>query len=239
MKLSVLLMISLFSFSAFAFMEQDVYRAELKAMTKKGHNQHHGYREARQMIMQNIHLRSDRTGYFVKDVYCRLQHRSNVGPAKMPNHQIINIEHTWPQSRFGKNKDSSITGMKKADLHHLYPTNSRANSTRGNLKFSEFRNQTGLDGCQSSKRGTITETGEAGFEPPIEHKGNVARALFYFAVRYDMRIAAHEEFFLRQWNVIDPVDADELARNNEIEKLQGNRNPFIDDSALVELIENF
>ena len=85
----------------------------------------------------------------------------------------------------------------------------------------------------------IVATGEYGFEPPVEHKGNVARALFYFAVRYDMRIAAHEEFFLRQWNVIDPVDDEEIARNNEIERLQGNRNPFIDDAALVELIEDF
>ena len=190
--------------------------------------------------MQNIHLRDDRMGYFVKDVYCRLQHRTNVGPNKMPDHQKINIEHTWPRSLFKSSKGSHSFRIKEADLHHLYPTNSRANSTRGNLKFSEFsKTESGLHNCQSSKRARIVETGEYGFEPPVEHKGNVARALFYFAVRYDMRIAAHEEFFLRQWNVIDPVDEEEMARNDGVEKLQGNRNPFIDDSALVELVEDY
>lgn len=239
MKFSVLLMITLFSFSASAVLERDDYRDELKAMATKGHNQHHSYSEARKMIMQNVHLKKDHMGYFVKDVYCRLQHRKNVGPRQMPNHQNINIEHTWPRSRFKSEKGTASFGLKKSDLHHLYPTNSRANSTRGNLRFSEFRNQRGLSDCESSKRGRISETGEDGFEPPVEHKGNVARALFYFAVRYDMRISAHEEFFLRQWNIIDPVDEEELARNDAIEKLQGNRNPFIDDAGLVELIENF
>lgn len=239
MKLGVLLMISIFCVNVSAFMDQDAYRDELKTMATKGHKPRHSYSEARKMIMQNVHLREDGMGFFVKDVYCRLQHRNSVGPARMPDHQQINIEHTWPRSRFNNSKGSAAFRIKEADLHHLYPTNSRANSTRGNLKFSEFRNEGGLQGCLSSKRGTIRETGEEGFEPPVEHKGNVARALFYFAVRYDMKIAAHEEFFLRQWNVIDPVDAEEKERNDEVEHLQGNRNPFIDDSALVELIENF
>ena len=45
--------------------------------------------------------------------------------------------------------------------------------------------------------------------------------------------------FLKQWNIIDPVDEEELKRNDMVEKLQGNRNPFVDDSQLVDLISNF
>lgn len=238
MKFSTLMMILLFSTSTFAVLSIDSHRDAIKSMAQDGHTPGHSYRTARKMIMQNVHLRSDELGYFVKDVYCRKQHRNNVGPNDMPNHQRINIEHTWPRSRF-KGKGSESFAVKESDLHHLYPTNSRANSTRGNHVFSEFGRGDELNDCASSKRGMIRETGELGFEPPTEHKGNVARALFYFAVRYDLKISAHEEFFLRQWNILDPVDAEELSRNDSVEQLQGNRNPFIDDANLANLIQNF
>ncbi len=238
MKFSALMMILLFSTSSFAVLLTDGIRQEIKTLAQDGHTPGHSYSTARKMIMQNVHLRSDELGYFVKDVYCRKQHRNNVGPSDMPNHQNINIEHTWPRSRF-KGKGSSSFSVKEADLHHLYPTNSRANSSRGNHIFSEFSSGNELNNCASSKRGTIPETGDLGFEPPSEHKGNVARALFYFAVRYDIKISAHEEFFLRQWNIIDPVDAEEMKRNDSVEALQGNRNPFIDDAQLADLIQNF
>ena len=41
---------------------------------------------------------------------------------------------------------------------------------------------------------------------------------------------------LIEWNYLDPVDAFELERNNEIFELQGNRNPFIDNPEWVDLI---
>lgn len=57
-------------------------------------------------------------------------------------------------------------------------------------------------------------------------KGNVACALFYFAVRYETTISPEEEASLRRWHNDDPVDQEEMDRNNGIEKIQGNRNPF-------------
>ena len=75
--------------------------------------------------------------------------------------------------------------------------------------------------------------------PPAEHKGNVARALFYFAICYNLSISETEEFYLRQWHLFDPVDAEEIERNDQIEELQGNRNPFIDNPELVSSIRNF
>lgn len=45
--------------------------------------------------------------------------------------------------------------------------------------------------------------------------------------------------FLRMWNNIDPVDENERRRNDIVEKEQGNRNPFIDDPGLADLITNF
>tara|TARA_Y100000768_G_scaffold388820_1_gene387519 strand:+ start:2504 stop:3190 length:687 start_codon:yes stop_codon:yes gene_type:complete len=215
----------------------DEYREEIKQMTLDGHRPLTSYSQSRKYVMQNIHLDQDHKGYFVRDVYCLIQYRERISPNTMPDHTKINIEHTWPQSRFNRSESRSY---QKADLHHLYPTNSRANSTRGNHYFNQFKNGQVLSHeCQASSVGTISQTGARGFEPPEEHKGNVARALFYFALRYNMRIPAYEEFFLRQWHLIDPVDSDELARNDFIETVQGNRNPFIDDPDLAQLIEDF
>ena len=41
------------------------------------------------------------------------------------------------------------------------------------------------------------------------------------------------EWGLLKWNAEDKVSPLELQRNNEIEKVQGNRNPFIDNPYLA------
>ena len=48
-----------------------------------------------------------------------------------------------------------------------------------------------------------------------------------------------QETFLRKWNEQDPVDDAEMARNDAIEKLQGDRNPFIDYPNLAQDISKF
>jgi endonuclease I len=77
------------------------------------------------------------------------------------------------------------------------------------------------------------------FEPLDSHKGNVARAMLYFSVRYKKSLTDKQEKLFREWNNLDPVDLNEQIRNDRIEKIQGNRNPFIDDEKLVDQIENF
>lgn len=196
-----------------------------------------GYRGARKVLFGKIHLKEDSQGYYVEDVYCRKKIRSNVtniGPNVIPKNSIINCEHTWPQSRFN---GSFPKELQKSDLHHLYPTDSRANSTRGNNEFAEV-NGDELSDCDGSYVGVEKWQG-AYFEPPNEHKGNVARALFYFSIRYKLKISAQEEEYLRRWHTLDPVDEDERERNDLIQKIQGNRNPFIDYPELVQSISNF
>jgi endonuclease I len=77
------------------------------------------------------------------------------------------------------------------------------------------------------------------FEPPETHKGNVARSLFYFSIRYGLRISPEEEAYLKMWNKQDPVDQEEMIRNNEIYKTQGSRNPFVDHPELADRIQDF
>jgi deoxyribonuclease-1 len=216
---------------------KDPYWYEIRDLTKLNHVPLTEYSDARAYLMQQIHLDRDNSGYFIKEVYCHIRYRKKVSPRTMPNHNELNVEHTWPQSRFNK-RESKIT--QKTDLHHLFPSDSRTNGKRGHLHFSEFQNgQDAMPHCQASKVGYISGTGREGFEPPDQHKGNVARAIFYFSVRYDLRLDQYEEFTLRQWNLFDLVDSDELKRNDQIEKIQGNRNPFIDDPEISDLITNF
>ena len=41
---------------------------------------------------------------------------------------------------------------------------------------------------------------------------------------------------LLRWNEADPVDSWEMNRNNVIEGIQGNRNPFIDHPELASVL---
>ena len=194
-----------------------------------------GYRSARKVLFGKIHLRQDSKGYYIKDVYCqktlRRNHTRSMGPGQIPNSNVLNCEHTWPQSKFSRRFDK---GLQKSDLHHLYPTDSRANSVRGNYEFDD------VDGFAVDSSCTASQTqGNGAFEPPREHKGNVARALFYFSVRYNIQISNRQEETLRQWHLLDPVDADERERNEIIYKVQNNRNPFIDMPSIVNKINNF
>jgi endonuclease I len=193
-----------------------------------------GYRGARKVLFGKLHLEQSSQGYYVKDVYCRKEitsSRTNIGPNKIPNSNIMNCEHTWPQSKFSTrfSKDTQ-----KSDLHHLYPTDSRANSVRGNYDFGNISSDeiSNCSGSRSAGHGSR-------FEPPSEHKGNVARALFYFSVRYQIQINSRQEAVLRDWHIQDPVDAEEIERNDGIYNVQNNRNPFIDFPHLVNTIKDF
>lgn len=193
------------------------------------------YRVARQYLFGKLHLDNNR-GYEIEDQYCERYFTNGVGPMKIPDHTKINCEHTWPQSKFNSNESRAF---QKVDLHHLFPVDSVANSTRGNNPFGEVYGRPVHDNCDSSQFGSNENSGENSFEPPHFHKGNVARALFYFSIRYKISIDPIQESYLRKWHRQDPVDEFEMWRNDQIETLQGNRNPFIDDETLVNDISNF
>ena len=199
-----------------------------------------GYKKgAKRALFGYIDLEKDKEGYFVKDVYCNKVIRSNVGPNKIPNNNTMNTEHTWPQSKGSKREPF------RGDIHHLFPSDSRANSIRGNFPFGEVRGEDVGANCKASQRGHLIDpkTGKVtrirGFQPPLEHRGNVARALFYSAAMYNKDITEIEEHYLRKWHVEDPVDDDEILRNDLVEESQGNRNPFIDFPQLVKNIKDF
>ncbi len=203
-----------------------------------------GYDKARRKLFGNLYLKTLENNIFsVTDVYCEKQFtdkdfggKLTFGPDLIPSSgNIINTEHTWPQSRFTGRFDKE---MQKSDLHHLFPTDSEMNSLRSSLRFGVVQHEMETLRCPQNHLGQQAEGGVV-FEPPNAHKGNVARALFYFATRYQMKISPSEETYLRKWNTEDPVDAAEIENNNKIESMQGNRNPYVDFSDLINRIDRF
>lgn len=203
----------------------------------------YSYKNARAFMFGELELRQDEDDrYYVKDVYCEKKfYHAGVGPGQIPNHTKINAEHTWPQSLFDGSRDHKRTtatdSYKKVDLHSLFPTQSQSNSIRANFPFGEAIER--QSSCAASFLGPSEGEGGTVFEPPANHKGNVARAMFYFATRYNMDIEDTEEEVLRLWHVLDPVDDAEFERMEEVFYFQHTRNPYIDHPELVDTITNF
>lgn len=162
------------------------------------------------------------------------------------NPSPINCEHTIPQSFFDEDEPM------RSDIHHLFPTYENWNSQRSNYPFEDIPDaQTTKWMYQTSYQTSIptsnidwySEYYNNTFEPREDHKGNVARAVFYFFTMYPTQagnitsVAAPE--LLYQWHLADPVDADEISRNDKIETYQGNRNPYIDYPETVSLAWGF
>ena len=156
-------------------------------------------------------------------------------------------EHVWSQShgQFGRSKGAGT------DIHHIKPVLHRLNAEKGksNKDFAEGGKVVILENGDPSSCYSTKST----FEPRDEVKGDVARILFYMAVRYERKDGYDLELtnsntmyskkpnygnldMLLKWNKDDPVSDFERNRNNVIYTFQGNRNPFIDHPEWVELI---
>ena len=165
-----------------------------------------------------------------------------------------NREHIFPQSRGGfevadgdyadginiwlpTSASNTIDGV--SDAHHIRAENGQENSSRNNKNYGNVNSSTiyaGPVGTQGSWR------------------GDVARALFYMAVRFDGLNVVNgdpNEYLpsttissgnigdlasLLTWNTTDPRDDFEMNRNNYIYTWQMNRNPFIDYPLLADYI---
>ncbi len=199
-----------------------------------------GYKTARRNLFGNEeigHLKND-GDYYIHGVYCENKFTTSnntgrIGPMSIPNSNVLNCEHTWPQSKFTGYQSS----YQKSDLHHLFPTDSKANSSRGNHDFGEVSN--GKDPAPNCHLSQVSSKGNRVFEPAPNHRGNVARAMMYFSVRYNGKISNNTERLFKQWHQEDPVDEAEIKRNNGVYGVQGNRNPFIDYPELVDSISDF
>ncbi|MDY0063693.1 MAG: endonuclease [Bacilli bacterium] len=158
-----------------------------------------------------------------------------------------NREHVWAKSHgdFGETKPMGT------DLHHLRPTDASVNSKRSNLDFDD--GGTKVNDTYGAGSTFCYVDGDS-FEPRDEVKGDVARIIFYMAVRYEGGISGEKDLEINDrvnngtnpymgkastllaWNEQDPVDDFERNRNEVIFDYQNNRNPFIDHPEFADMI---
>ncbi len=161
----------------------------------------------------------------------------------------MHIEHSFPKSWWGAYENNAYR-----DLHHLFPADGSANSSKNNLPLGEVAGTPGFDNGYS-KIG-VNGFGEAYtdrcFEPADEYKGDFARAYFYVVTAYENlydywqspmvdnnTYPVWKEWaldLLLKWHSQDPPSEKETARNDSVYAIQGNRNPFIDYPDLVQHI---
>ncbi len=153
-----------------------------------------------------------------------------------------NREHVWAKSH----GDFGTSPGPGTDIHHLRPSDVTVNGARGNKDFD-------MGGSPVDEAPQSSTDGDS-FEPRDAVKGDVARMIFYMAVRYegDDGFADLEPndsvdngsapyigrlSVLEQWNEQDPPDSFEEHRNQVIyDQIQHNRNPFVDHPEWVKSI---
>lgn len=196
----------------------------------------------------------------VREFYSQADISSSWGSGKTGT---WNREHVWCQSLSGGLWGESGGG---SDMHHIRPVESSLNSTRSNDKFGELNGSGVAKYYKDTSGKEVALGGYSGsntFEPLDSVKGDVARIVLYVYTHYNTYsnvygttngsgsanfgtlkftyvISASNEYdaidLLLKWNEQDPVDDIERARNDAVYKIQGNRNPFIDNSNYAEMI---
>lgn len=134
-----------------------------------------------------------------------------------------NREHVWPNSHGGNQVEN--------DIHMVRPALKEENEGRGNSFYVEGMN-TQYDGWDPANEGVES------------YRGDSARIIFYCVVAYSefqlLDTNKHHTTSenndnmmgklsdLLKWNLKYPVLSRERVRNEATERIQGNRNPFID-----------
>ena len=159
----------------------------------------------------------------------------------------MQIEHVYPANWIGTalgcgsrehcQRTNDRFNIIEADLHNLWPAEKNANQVRSNHSFAVIRGENWhFENCDMEKAKTTFEGTPTGWviEPRRIARGNAARSIFYMALEYGLPIEPRLVPLLKAWNRSDKVSADERRRNDIVERLQGTRNPYIDEPAAVE-----
>lgn len=168
-----------------------------------------------------------------------------------------NREHSWPKSYGFADLDDCNSAY--TDVHALFASDADYNEARGNIPFDWVSDGTALPVDELGFANYVEGRYENGsFEVWPLRRGDLARAMFYMAVRYDggehgatecrepdLRLTSDREMFvwssknldvaymgilstLLEWHLQDPVDEHERRRHEVVFDYQGNRNPFVD-----------
>ena len=195
------------------------------------------------------HTDRDTTNNIVLDMYSNETRYFN--PAN-PTASVLelDIEHMFPKSWWGGDINEAY-----CDLFHLVPADYSANRSKSNHAPGIPSDTTFWNGSFATGNGSAYGLQKV-FCPADEYKGDFARAYFYIATCYGdslqweqsgdaakaMTNTHWQEFqpwlrdLLLEWHKMDPVSNKEKQRAIEVNKIQGNRNPFIDYPQLADYI---
>ena len=172
-------------------------------------------------------------------------------PLYLPSFSGMNREHSFPKSWWGGSQNTPAY----VDLFHLYPSEQAANMAKSNYPLGEAQTASRRFDNGVSAVG-YPMTGQGGgapyvFEPDDEYKGDFARTYFYVVTCYQNLHWARTYMvnnnvyptlndwsvrLLMKWHEQDPVSQKEIDRNEEIYRIQANRNPFIDYPELADYL---
>lgn len=164
----------------------------------------------------------------------------------------LNREHAFPKSWWGGLTDINAY----VDLNHLYPSEQKANMAKSNYPLGEVNTSQNVNFNNGITKVGYPMPGQGGgaqfvFEPDDEYKGDFARTYFYMVTCYQNLIWKYfymvsqttyptlttwAQNLLLKWHREDPVSQKEIDRNEQVYKIQNNRNPFIDFPDLAEYI---
>ena len=160
-------------------------------------------------------------------IYSRLSYAKNKNGGNANNGEW-NREHTFPQSK--------ISSEAAKDNHHIFASDIKLNSYRGNDQFGTVSGSTYLNDELGRKSGC--KTGGGYFEPVDAAKGEVARSTMYLVIAYtSLNITTNFKSLdlCFNWHETFAVTPREERRNNVVQGLQKNRNPFIDFPELARM----
>ncbi len=195
------------------------------------------YSNYKTTLLQNLELRDTINGQvYVECVYS--------GERKIVSEPFdwvksgFSREHSFPHSWMPSYPADNPPLPEYSDLYNLYPTNlEKANTIRSNYPLGE------IDGKVTYEylKGRLGySSNQLVYEPRDRHKGNVARAIFYMCIAYNGNNniswglpTKQNQDILKKWHFQDSPDNEEIARQEYIFSLQGNRNPFIDSAMYV------
>ena len=264
-KIAQVVLVTIFSFGAYATPLKGFYKSDtnqltgyaLKTALKKIISRTHKSRGYGSLM--NVYFKSDvdrtndKDGSIV-DMYSenprsydpyKFSTRSHKCGTYKRESDCFNREHIFPQGIFKK------AAPMRSDFYHVYPTDGYVNGRRSSHPFGEVE-KVSWSSENGSKVGTNKSSGFNGtvFEPIDEFKGDIARALFYFATRYEDKVSRWRHAMINgtsdqvyktwlvkvllKWHKMDPVSEHEKRRNEVGSSYQGNRNPFIDTPHWVE-----
>lgn len=164
--------------------------------------------------------------------------------------QRVEWEHVVPAEAFGKSfaewREGSEKCVKKgrrykgrkcasknpefekmeADMYNLWPSIGELNALRAHFSMAEIAGPSEINfgDCKA-------KIADKKFEPMDKDKGRVARVYMYMDQAYPGRgiISDKNRKLFAAWDKQYPVDEFECERARKIEKIQGNKNPILDE----------